>query len=238
MSHRAVVNVVVGDNRYLAGQDRLVESVGRIGTHVWTNSLPAGCPRHEDIPYAIKAYALREVAARGATTLLWCDASVVAIRPLAPLWERIERDGYWFSRNCTWMNYTWTADAAYHELFEGLDCIESGRQLNRTIPHVIATAFGISTAHPIGAAFLAEYFRYASQTRAFCGPWANGPAHHDNPRQAPCGPPDVLGHRHDQTCASVIAWRLGMQLTDMPDIMAIKGSETEKTVLLLDGDYA
>ena len=172
----------------------------------------------------------------GATMLLWCDASVVAIRPLAPLWKHIEQHGYWFSRNCTWSNYTWTADSAYPELFPEF-FIEDARRTNAKIPHVIATAFGISTAHPKGAAFLHQYFRYASETRAFCGPWSNGPLYHDNPRQAPCGPPDVLGHRHDQTAASVIAWRLGMQLTDMPDIMAIKGSETDKTILVLDGDY-
>ena len=49
------------------------------------------------------------------TTLLWCDACIVPVRPLEPLWEKIERDGYWFCAN-GWSNYEWTAALAYWEM--------------------------------------------------------------------------------------------------------------------------
>ena len=59
-------------------------------------------------------------------------------------------------------------------------------------------------------------------------------------RMAPCGIPgplDVLGHRHDQTALSVIAWRLGCVLDAPPDTFAYKGGENEKTILIADGAY-
>ncbi len=104
------------------------------------------------------------------------------------------------------------------------------------------TAFGISLAHPTGRAIFEEFFRLASTTRAFHGPWRNSNSP-DYPmagekRMGPCGPPDVLGHRHDQTCLSVIAWRLGCVLDSPPDTFAYRGGENEKTILIADGAYA
>ena len=47
--------------------------------------------------------------------------------------------------------------------------------------------------------------------------------------------PDVLGHRHDQTALSVIAWRLGVQLTNCPRWFSYAGGETEETCLIAKG---
>ena len=198
---------------------------------------PAGSPKHQEVPYAFKAYALQH-AAEHADLLLWADACILPIRDMTPLWERIESEGYWFSKN-GWSNYKWTADLSYPDLFasnflwEEPNALECARIVNRNIPHVVATAFGLNVRHPKGAAFLREYFRLASTTKAFCGPWTNLNALPDigdgktvvvpladYPRVAPCGPADVRGHRHDQTAASVIAWRLGMQLTEPPNVFA------------------
>lgn len=251
---RAVVNVAT--DRFLAGQARLQEAVTEHGggslpplqflfrddAPLGGLGWPTGCPRHHEKPFAFKAFALHHVAQAGYTSLLWCDSSILPIRSLEPLWERIERDGYWFANNAGWSNYQWTADSAYPDLFSEVhranvdaDPISAARVINRAIPHVVATAFGLSTAHPKGRKFMDEFYRLASKTQAFCGPWLNRTKYHDNPYQAPCGPPDVLGHRHDQTCASVLAWRLGFKLTEQPDVYAVKGAETERTILMADG---
>ena len=254
----AIVNVSTGKH-YVKGQSRLLEAAWRHSpdsrTVTFTNTMPAGCPSHDQVPYAMKPYALRAAAERGADLLLWCDASILPIKSLGPLWARIERDGYWFANN-GWSNYEWTADGAYPDLFPTESRVRYGvgeaasleyaRDVNRKIPHVVATAFGLSMKSEIGRQFLAEYFRLASETKAFCGPWINS-LHADSPtrvpynkRIAPCGPPDVRGHRHDQSCASVIAWRLGMKLSSPPDVFAYGKSadaHDERTILLADGAY-
>jgi hypothetical protein len=222
---RCVVNVATG--RFVIGQNRLA-SLLTVPLVKWTDNLPVASPAHKDVPYAFKAYALAE-AGREYTTLLWADACIVP-RDLTPLFERIEREGYWMSRN-GWMNSEWTADSAYADL-------KVTREENARIPHVVATAFGISLRHFKGVAFLAEYLRLA-QTQAFCGPWwnSNHPEHGKDAGAERCGGSAVRGHRHDQSAASVIAWRLGFELTDPPDVFAYLGGETENTLLLADGNY-
>lgn len=232
---RCVLNVATG--RYVRGQARLRNSpfLGAPLT-CWTDRMPDGCPSHLDVPYAFKAHALRLAAESGFTTLLWADASILPIAPLEPLWEKVERDGAWISNN-GWSNYQWTAESAYPELFPGL-LPDEARILNRNIPHVVATAFGLNLKHENGLAIYEDYLRLA-RTRAFCGPWWNSrsPVYGKNSGAVPCGPADVHGHRHDQTALSVLAWKYDVALTDPPEWFAYRGGEREDTVLLADGGF-
>lgn len=229
---------------YVKGQDRLHAALKVMpeewdSLHFYTNGYPIGCPLHRDVPFAFKAYALKEASSQ-ANLLLWCDSCIIPIRPLEEIWRRAQLFGVWLGKN-GWKNSDWTAQEAIGDLFPGVP-IEKARQLNTGIEHVVATAFALDLEHPNGRDFLKEYFRLASETRAFCGPISN--SNHpekqwsgDAAKCAPCGPPDVRGHRHDQTAASVIAWRLGIQLTDPPHLFSYPGNETEKTVLVADGAY-
>lgn len=233
---RCVVNVAIGgrnQQKYIIGQERLRNQLAGETLRFYTNGYPVGCPEHQNIPFAFKAYALKEASAY-ATTLLWCDSCIVlGPRKLEELWEKIETDGYWIARN-GFTNYEWTAEKAYSAL-------NVTPQENKAIDHVIATAFGIDTRSVIGLRFLGEYFRLAN-THAFHGPITNsnfpGARYTGNMAKcAPCGPMDVRGHRHDQTAASVIAWRLGMKLSDTPEWFAYRGQENQSTVLIADGAY-
>lgn len=210
---RYIVNVATG--RYEIGQDRLRRAVTSEGCNglYFAGGLPPGSPSHSEVPYAFKAWAIKSALDRGATTVIWADSCIVPLRSLAPMWERIERDGYWISRNGFW-NSEWTADSAYADL--GVTHEE-----NAKIPHVVATAFGLSLAHPVGKQIFEEYFRLA-RTQAFVGPWKGGIG---------------VQHRHDQTALSVVAHRAGCALTDPPEFFAYRGGETDATVLCADGDY-
>ena len=248
MKH-VVVNVAT--DSWVKGQNRLITACHDLGEPSirWSNQLPPASPPHRIlgvargasdsrcVPYAFKAYALHEAEKAGHELLIWADASVYPIRPLKPLWDYIESEGVWLNRN-GFSNYEWTADSAYPDLFpeEWTRRTQelTDREFNKLIPHVVATAFGISTAHPKGRAFLDEYFRLASTTRAFCGPWQNTNAPEQTGRNwnrpaGPCGPPDVLGHRHDQTAASVIAWRLDVPLVDPPTFFAYDPGQKDDT---------
>jgi len=239
MSTRAIVNVATGEH-YLKGQRRLKESFAGVPLITWDRE-PLGCPDHSEVPYAFKAHAL-DMAALKYPTLLWMDACIVpGARPLEDLWQKIEDDGVWFANN-GYSNETWTCEAAY-------PLLGVSREENREIKHVVATTFGVCTNHPTGRAFLDEYLRLA-KNGAFRGPWVNAAWAHPNlgphdvdaslvasGRYGICGPRDVRGHRHDQSAASVIAWRLNIDLTNCPEWFAYKGGETDKTVLIADGAY-
>lgn len=244
MSARKVI-VMVATDHYVNGIDRMIAKLEEFDRYPntglprslflwWKDRFPDHSPTHAENPYAFKAYALMRAAELG-DLLLWTDASICPIRDLGRLWDQIERDGYWIAKN-GWTNYEWTADSAYKDLFPGMD-IDRARQLNRTFPQVVATSFGLDVRSEIGGECLKRYYELAN-TDAFKGPWSNT----NNPnawpqaesRMGPCGPPDVLGHRHDQTALSVIAWRLGMKLNECPDILAYPPSG-ESTILEVRG---
>ncbi len=247
---RAVVCVATTPH-YQKGMRRLDAQVESFDPQAFVSMHPFepyNSPPHSQVPYAFKAFALEGTRRDGADLLLWADASILPIRSLEPLWEKIERDGYWIARN-GWSNYEWTADSAYQDLLPEFASEPSvARAQNRDIPHVVATSFGLNVKHPKGKAFLDEYYRLASETKAFCGPWRNSAYYGLNSERVgnPCGPSDVMGHRHDQTAASVIAWRLGMKLTDCPEIFAYSkrrpdgtlhlSDQDERTILLADGN--
>jgi hypothetical protein len=242
---RAIVNVSSGAH-FLRGQKRLYDGLDRhdpASERIFWNKIPADWPQHIDRPpgvvpafdclegYEFKAFALAE-AAMAADLLLWCDSSILPIRSLVPLWARIERDGYWFAQvgpPCypAWSNYEWTADAAYPHLFPDSPIAEA-RVLNKSIPQVYGTAFGIDTRSEIGATFLKEFHRLAL-TGCFRVPRGN---------PGTIGGADVLGTRQDQTVASVLAWRLGMKLTTPPDVLTEKWVEPdERTILVIDREH-
>lgn len=262
---RAIVNVATTDYTR-RGQNRLREALLIHSPESWLalhEQLPSGSPSHQLVPYAFKVYAL-EATRRAARldSLLWCDSCILPVRSLEPAWEKIERDGYLLMNN-GFSNYEWTADSAYPELFRDHEgnrfdignqhCMNAARQMNRKIPHVVGGFFGLSMKHEIGRAFLAELYRLASETRAFCGPWSNWNHEYNEDTNAfvgaewkgqhtyPCGPPDVRGHRHDQSAMSVIAWRLGMVLTDCPQYLIYGKAEDSvdpRTCVVADGSYA
>lgn len=235
---RAIVNYASG--YYVRGAQRLeneLKAQGYDGAFARFEQ-PRGWPSHQEVPFGFKAYALNTVAAQGVTSLLWCDSCIVPIRPLGPIWEAIERDGYLIWRN-GFRNSQWTADSAYPALFPELP-IEEARAQNRGIEHVVAGCFGIDLTQPVGRNILREYYRLATDTDAFIGPVKNTAA-------TPCGPEECLGHRHDQTALSVIAWRLGCKLTDPPNgfgYAKYRGpgifkaeDQDERAILIADGAY-
>lgn len=216
----------VSTGRFIRGQNRLKACEFLDGTRLIHNgvnvfdggtalmtwdTLPPGSPSHEEIPYGFKVWGLKAALEAGYTTLLWADASVLPIAPLDALWERIEERGYWISAN-GYTNHEWTCKEAYPLL--GVT-----EEENTQIPHVVATAFGLNLQSDIGAKAFAEYFRF-SQNGAFRGPWAGGVG---------------IQHRHDQAALSVVAYRLGITLTNPPEWFAYKGGETSDTVLLAHG---
>lgn len=231
---RAVVTVATG--RYAIGALRLSGKLTRLGERhlLWTQE-PVGSPPHSKVPYAFKARAL-ELAGEEYSTLLWADACIYPLQDLTRIWAHAEEYGAWIADN-GFRNIEWTADAAYPDL--GITRAE-----NEGIPHVVATAFALSLKHPVGRAIFRQYVHLGLHTRAFIGPWKNGP--YDNPaighvaRTAPCGPEGVRGHRHDQTALSVLAWRAGVTLTNCPDFFAygkVGEPADPATILLADGSY-
>jgi hypothetical protein len=186
----------------------------------WTGyNLPPGSPQPKDSPYAFKLYAIDEAHKRGCDTVIWADSSIIPIRQLIPLWEYIEQRGYWFSDNMSNNNGEWTCDSA-------LPILGLTREESFHVPQCSTNAFGLCFKHDIAQKFFHQW-QELEKKGAFIGPKNNidGEASDD---------PRVLGHRQDQTAASVLLHRLNMEMTKAPDFMVQGWYANEKTILVIE----
>lgn len=203
--NRAVVSVGV-DKHYPASVARLRESVSRfspnIPCHDFIDRLPAGSPEHADAPYAFKGYALNDAISKGYKTLLWADASIVAVKPIEPLMERAEVDGVVLF-HCGWSVGEWSTD-------QSLVALGITRDEARQMPLIAGTAFALCVDHPFGNSFFSAFMEFCeSRHEVFRGPWTN--AH-----GGVSGDDRVKGHRHDQVVLGYIAHKMGIAPTVDP----------------------
>ncbi len=183
---------------YLQGVDRLAQSLKKTG---WTGDtiirkvVPKGCPSPAAVRCAFKYYLMAEMAQKGYTQILWMDSSMWAVRSIEPIFERIATDGYYVIVQ-GWNTGQWCADSALAPL--GITREESFK-----IPQLVGGIIGVNLEHETGKRFYEEMWRLAREQKAFRGPRFK--------KDGFCSKdPRVLGHRSDQTCASVVAHKLGM----------------------------
>ncbi len=198
---RCIINVACGA-WYPAGQERLKASLGMVGNTAdllfWRNELPPGSPSHEDTPYAFKPAAFWSAYEQGYEQVLWADASFWAVRPFDAVWDEMARVGHVFPPEAFTVA-TWCTNAA-------LVSLDLTREGARQIPLVKAGFMGLDLTHERSRRFLDQWYHYSRDGVTFKGPWTREGLDTDDPQ--------VLGHRHDLTAASVVAWRLEMQRTD------------------------
>ncbi len=199
-----IINVACG-SWYPRGQDRLrkgLDAVGYAGTKLfWRDSFPAG-KTHADVPYGFKACAFDEARKQGYQRVLWLDAALVVEKPLDKIFEKISEVGYFLLDNVGHNTGEWCSDAALATL--GLEREESFK-----LQHLMACAMGLDFSRPVCHEFLDQYLAFAQDGRSFQGK-------HTNAHGEVSADKRVRGHRHDQTVASVLTRRLGMDQWQSP----------------------
>lgn len=182
-----IVNVATpGRDNYLKAQQRLKDSLEQWkfeGTFLaWTGEYPPGSPTHQDVPYGFKVYAFREALRQGFRYILWLDASIWAVGDVTPVFDHIERKG-WVMEYAGHTISQWINDNA-------LDYFGLTREESQVMLMYGNGGFlGLNFDFPKCREFLDQWER-ACKAGAFNGSWSD--------------------HRHDMTCGSVVACRLGM----------------------------
>lgn len=196
---RCVINFAF-DKWYPKGQKRLKESFLSFGYDgdfiLSSDESQFGCPFHSDMPYAFKSYMFQEAIKQGYEQIIWCDAAIYLFNDLSlgRIYHQLDTDGYMLAMNA-WNTGQWCSDAA-------LPLLGITREQSFTIPHIMANVMGFDVRNERSREFLRQYHVHA-QDGSFKGEWVNK-------NHSVSTDDRVLGHRHDQTAASVIAWRLGM----------------------------
>ena len=194
MTNPLVINVALG-KWYPQGQQRLIESLHTQGWQSvkgWLNRPVEGF--NTDNPYTCKASALQYALDNKHDVVLWCDASIYAIKPINKLMDLVSNQGYFFwgsGENCAQ-----TVSDNCLRLF-GLT-----RDKAELIPECASSVFGINLNTYIGREFAERFIKYTKLGAA------DGSREHDNQSQDP----RFKYHRQDQSVASLVMNELGMKL--------------------------
>jgi hypothetical protein len=194
---KVVVNFASG--RYAEGQQRLKQSLmatGYDGDFLFEN-LENNIPftSHNKVNYGFKAAMIDKARCSGYELILWLDASVYAQKSIQPIFDYIEKEGYFILEN-TNNTGSWCADTA-------LKPLEITREESFTIPHIFSGVFGLNVQKHTDV--ISEFYLMAVlRPGAFNG-------HKHNDRGIVSKDPRVFGHRHDQTVLSVLFWRHGIR---------------------------
>lgn len=201
----AIINY--SDPQFKAGQDRLKNSLTEHGFKgdvlLYDNVNQLGCKPHVLVPYQFKVYAMNRAFIEGYDLILYCDASIWAIKNIDSVFKYIEDNGH-LLEYCGYSLGQYCSDHALYEF--GLTRDEAFNiQLHS------AGFTGLNLRNQTSEEFLRQWFYFAAHEKTFVGDWNN------NNKQV-SKDPRCLGHRHDQSVASFVANRLNMK-RDKPRLM-------------------
>jgi hypothetical protein len=155
-----------------------------------------GSPSHKEKPYAFKIYAINFVRNLGYDIIIWCDSPVRLIKPIAEWIPEIEKVGVYLQQD-GWTIGQWANDRA-------LDWYGVSREKALTLSNCYACILAFDFRHPVAHMFL-SLWKEALDNGLFNGNW-------NNSNNTESLDPRCMGHRHDQTCAELIAYKLGIPL--------------------------
>jgi hypothetical protein len=148
------------------------------------------------VPYGFKPYALKRVYEQGYELVLWCDASVWAIKPITPVWDYLAAHSHLFFHNANIGRFTSDACLAGFGL---------KRDDAMNLSGLMGICMGFNMTAPVTQEFFRQWFAKANDGFSFIGAWSN--ERHQVSQDDRCA-----GHRHDQSVASIIAVNLKMEL--------------------------
>jgi len=197
MKH-CIVNFANG--HFKKGQDRLVKSVqennyqGDILT--FDQYEQVGSSTHQEVPYQFKVYAIEKARQMGYDIVLYLDASIFAIKDVMPVIYHIIDNGH-LMELCGFSVGQWATDICLNEF-------SISREDAFEMSLYSAGFTGLNFQNKLSKLFFERWFYFASQKITFIGDWNNN--------QKQCSQDErCLGHRHDQTVASILSHTIGLE---------------------------
>jgi hypothetical protein len=207
---RAIVNVAVEQGFYTALQRSVKAACEAFcgEADLFFTGYPDRCPKHADQNYAFKVWAIDAVVQQGYRQILWIDCRCRPVRAFDPVWQCIERTGYYLGQQGDSVLGDWTSDAA-------LEIFGINRETARTIPLLRGGVVGLNLDTEVGTGIWEIY-------KAMCAAGALNGAHLNTPglgwgdwgggkwKGHVSSDPAVGGHRHDESVLSFAVWKLGL----------------------------
>jgi hypothetical protein len=175
--------------------DSLRNNAPGIDFIAWTHEAALGAPLHSENPYAFKVYALEHAIKAGYENILWLDSSAYAVGNIQPIFDIIEREGYFFHPDGNYLG-NWSNDKL-------LEQFEITRDTAMKIPLVKGGMFGLQRDCTAVKSLLAV----SCVEGLFKGKWNNDQLTESRDRRC-------RGHRHEMSVLSAIVHQLGLTIQD------------------------
>lgn len=190
------------DFRYKIGQDRLQKSLIDMKYQgdvlLFNDYQDVGSKTHQEVPYQFKVFAIEKARQMGYDVILYCDASIWAIKDVMEVMNYISEKG-WLLELCGFSVAQYSTDIC-------LEKFNLSRDDATLIPLHSAGFTGLNFKNQIATEFFNQWLHRAKEEITFKGAW-------DNNQNQCSSDPRCKGHRHDQTTASIIAYNLKMERT-------------------------
>jgi hypothetical protein len=188
------------DFKYKNGQDRLYKSLKDFNYQgdiiLLNNYQEIGSKTHQEVNYQFKVLAIEKARQMGYDVVVWCDASLYAIKDVMPVIYHTIEKGH-LMEFCGFNVAQWSTDVCLNEF--GITRDEAVE-----IPLHSSGLTGINFKNEVSSEFFKRWLDCGLKEISFHGDWNN------NYKQ--CSQDErCLGHRHDQTTASIIAHQLNMK---------------------------
>ena len=180
---------------YPQGLVRLKESCDRFNIDCMTfTDYPIGCPTHRELPYAFKLHCM-DYAFRKYDKVLWVDASGWLTQDPKPIFDHLDKEGYFIMNNHGQFNGWWCNDAQLYSF-------RYTRDQAMLQPHAVGGLIGFDK---ISSKWIFD--EWVDNIHLFKGLWTNDK--HTESYDDRC-----KGSRHDQSVISLIAAKHGLKLLD------------------------
>lgn len=156
-----------------------------------------GSPTQSEEPYAFKIHAIETVHNKGYDIVLWCDSVLQLVQPLDGLIEEVENVGVYLAED-GWKTGMFAND-------KSLQHYNISRDEAMNITSIWACFMGFDFRKPVTHLFISKW-KEALQSGLFRGK-------HHNHNLTESQDPRCKGHRHDQTCAELIAYTNSIPLS-------------------------
>jgi hypothetical protein len=208
---------------YVAGVDRLERSLlfnGWLGETMFWRNYPDGCPSHRGQgQYNFKPFCFQEAFKRGHKIVLWCDASLYAIKDPMPIMDYVNDHGLYFFKS----GYPLSATATD----KLLKATNEKREDLTDVPEFATGCVGVNIENPNGNMFF-EGWAYYMKNGLFGGNRVQDLADSSNPL--------FKFSRQDQSAASMALHKMKITTSgEDKNWCSYYPSETKDTIFFIKG---
>lgn len=213
-----IINAALG-YWYPKGQQRLLESLRDVNCpdNIATFLSYPKPGYNEQNPYTVKASCFEWAQAE--KTIIWLDCSIWAINKIEPLIDHIKTHGHYFYKS----GYNCAQSCNDYSLkYFGVS-----RDMAEDMPELASNLMALDMSFPKSQAFVIEFIR-AAKAGVFDGSRDHAGQSED---------PRFLFHRQDQSAASLIANKLGMEISEPNHFLVYEGlaEPNKNTIFKLQG---